>query len=251
MTKTVSILKFILFAFILVTISTSTTFAFKGQGGFFGQKSRVGYGIETAVTNLPAQELSQAEKDALIKMVEEEKLARDVYVFLYSQLNNVIFDRISQSEQRHMDAVSALISKYGLENPVEGLEVGQFVTPSMQDLYENLTSRGAESLEQALQVGATIEDLDIKDLKELIGQCDNQDILMVFQNLEKGSRNHMRAFTSYLKVMGISYNAQYLTQDEVDGIISKGWERGPVDQNGKIMNGFGRGWTMRSCPCLK
>ncbi len=251
MKKTVSILKFVLSGFVLVGLATTTTFAFMGQGGFFGQKSRVGYGIETAATNIPAQELSQAEKEALMKMVEEEKLARDVYAFLYGQWGNVIFDRISQSEQRHMDAVSALISKYGLENPVEGLEAGQFVTPSMQDLYENLTSRGAKSLEQALQVGATVEDLDIKDLKELMGQCDNQDMLMVFQNLERGSRNHMRAFTSYLRVMGGSYSAQFLSQDEVDGIISKGWERGPVDQNGKIMNGFGRGLGMRTCPCLK
>ena len=207
-------------------------------------------GMASTVSQLPKEDLSQEEREGLLKMVEEEKLARDVYSFLYDQWKTPVFSNIKNSEQRHMNAVISLISKYGLENPVQDLVPGQFVTPEMQELYDTLTSEGSKSLEQALQVGATIEDLDIKDLNELINKCDNQDILMVFQNLVKGSRNHLRAFTSYLKSMGLTYTAKYLSQDQVDQIIESDWERGPVDSNGKPLRGFigkGRGC---SCPCL-
>jgi len=45
-----------------------------------------------------------------------------------------------------------------------------------------------------LIVGITIEDLDIKDLQEKLKITDNNDVKMVFENLMKGSRNHMRSF---------------------------------------------------------
>ncbi len=41
----------------------------------------------------------------LLYMREEEKLARDVYDYLYEKWNAIIFDNISNSEQIHMDRV--------------------------------------------------------------------------------------------------------------------------------------------------
>ena len=64
----------------------------------------------------------------------------------------------------------------------------------MQTLYDTLVEQGKYSLLDALMVGATIEDLDIKDLQEFSSQIDNEDILLVYSNLERGSRNHMRSF---------------------------------------------------------
>ena len=237
---------------VAVLLVMPMTAANAGQGtprGFNGQGIGPG-GMASIVSQLPKEDLSQEEQEGLIKMVEEEKLARDVYSFLYNQWKSPIFLNIGGSEQRHMDAVSSLISKYGLENPVQGLEPGQFATAEMQELYDTLTSEGSQGLEQALQVGATIEDLDIKDLNELIEKCDNQDVLMVFQNLVKGSRNHLRAFTSYLESLGSTYTAKYLSQDEVNKIIESDWERGPVDSKGQPIRDFkGRGHGC-SCPCM-
>ena len=241
---------FIMVLAVLLIMPIAVANAGKGTPrGFIGRGMGPG-GMASTVSQFPKEDLSQEEREGLLKMVEEEKLARDVYSFLYDQWKAPIFSNIKNSEQRHMDAVISLISKYGLENPVQDLAPGQFATPEMQELFDTLTSEGSQSLEQALQVGATIEDLDIKDLNELIEKCDNQDVLMVFQNLVKGSRNHMRAFTSYLKSLGSTYMAKYLTQDEINQIIESDWERGPVDSKGQPMKGFkgkGRGC---SCPCM-
>ena len=60
---------------------------------------------------------------------------------------------------------------------------------------------------------------------------DNADILQVFNNLEKGSDNHLRAFVSTLETQtGETYEPQYLSVDEYQAILS-----------GSAGNGNGRG----------
>ena len=186
-------------------------------------------GLSSVVASLPAQDLSTEEEVGLTKMREEEKLARDVYQVLYQKWGAQVFGNITQSEQRHMDAIKALLDKYNLPDPVTDPSVGAFTSPEMQELYEKLVAQGEQSLVEALKVGATIEDLDLYDLYELLGKTDNADIQRVYENLAKGSRNHLRAFTTQLSLNGVTYEAQFLTQEQVDSIITSPMERGPAD----------------------
>ncbi len=216
-----------------IILGANTTFAARPGHGVGGNSGHVAITGTTLATQIPATELAQEEQDGLIKMREEEKLARDVYLYLYNTWQNPVFSNISKSEQRHMDAIKTLLDKYGLEDPITGMEPGMFKSAEMQELYNNLITKGSISLQDALQVGATIEDLDIKDLKELLEATDNEDIQLVYQNLMKGSRNHLRAFGSRLKNLGISYQAQFLSQEEVNEIINSPWERGRMGKGGK------------------
>ena len=175
---------------------------------------------------LPLEELSETELNALYYMVEEEKLARDVYSQLFDVWGMRVFQNISQSEQRHMDAIGALFNRYEIENPATGQETGYFENSELQNLYDVLVESGSTTLIDALYVGATIEDLDIDDLQERIATADNEDLILVFENLMKGSRNHLRAFVSLLEGQGVEYQAQYLTQEEVDAIVASDRERG-------------------------
>ena len=72
----------------------------------------------------------------------------------------------------------------------------------------------------ALKVGATIEEVDIVDLQKHLKENDNEDIALVYDNLMRGSRNHLRAFVINLKARGITYSPQYLTQTEYNTIIA-------------------------------
>jgi len=197
----------------------------RGQGHGRGQA-----GLSTVVASLPAQDLSTEEEVGLTKMREEEKLARDVYQVLYQKWGARVFGNITQSEQRHMDAIKALLEKYNLPDPVTDPSVGAFTSPEMQELYDKLVAQGEQSLVEALKVGATIEDLDLYDLYELLEQTDNADIQRVYENLAKGSRNHLRAFTTQLSLNGVTYEAQFLTQEQVDDIITSPRERGPAGE---------------------
>jgi hypothetical protein len=55
---------------------------------------------------------------------------------------------------------------------------------------------------------------------------DNKDILYVYSNLEKGSRNHMRAFNRNIENLGSVYIPQYISQAEFDAIVSGSMETG-------------------------
>jgi hypothetical protein len=206
----------------------------QGSGG--GSKGSQA-GLSSIIAALPYQELSTEEEDGLMLMREEEKLARDVYQLLYEKWELAIFNDIALSEQSHMTAIKSLLDKYGLTDPVSGLGVGEFASTEMQDLYDSLVEVGMTSVLSALHVGATIEDLDIYDLYHLLEGTDNSDIKTVYENLVKGSRNHLRAFAYQLSINGETYEAQYLSQDEIDDILTSEWERGMVDENGSQVTG--------------
>ena len=173
----------------------------------------------TSINSIPKSDLNNDEVDAILYIREEEKLARDVYLTLYEKWNLPIFKNIASSEQIHMDAVKQLIDRYGLKDPVVD-EIGKFTNPELQELYNKLVNKGSKSLEEALQVGATIEEVDIVDIKKYLSKVDNQDIQFIFNNLIKGSQNHLRSFVSIMKKYGITYSPQYLSQEEFNRIIS-------------------------------
>jgi hypothetical protein len=170
--------------------------------------------------------LSAEEEAGLLQMREEEKLARDVYLHLYEVWGQQIFENIAASEQQHMDAIKNLLDKYGLKDPASPNE-GVFDDLHIQALYDSLIIEGVQSKVAALQVGVTIEDLDIYDLTELVDETDKADIKRVYLNLTKGSRNHFRAFVGALDILGESYKTTYLSSEEILAILSSGWETGP------------------------
>lgn len=170
--------------------------------------------------------LSEAEVSGLVFMREEEKLAYDVYTTLYDVWGTKAFNNIAQSEATHMAAVKTLLDAYNIEDPVGTNGQGVFTNKALQELYTALVAQGSISQLDALMVGAEIEDLDIKDLQAQIEQTNNVSIINVYQNLMKGSRNHLRSFVGLIEKQGATYEARHLTQDEVDTIVNSPHERG-------------------------
>ncbi len=203
-----------------------------GKGALGGGRDFDG-GMNSVLTGLPMEDLGSQEEKGLLHMVEEEKLARDVYLALFEEWGHRIFRNIARSENRHMNSVRVLIQKYGLADPVRDDTVGVFTDPEMQQLYNELTYQARSSLQAALEVGAIIEDLDIYDLQKYLKKSDNEDIRVLFQNLQKGSRNHMRAYIRQLERYQISYQARYISQEDLEEILGTPMERGLYDADGK------------------
>ena len=188
--------------------------------------------LQTAIESIPPGELSEEEIRGLLYMREEEKLARDVYLVLYEKWGLPIFQNIARSEQTHMDAVKTLLDRYDLQDPVSD-EIGVFTNPDLQALYDQLISQGSQSVVDALKVGALIEEVDIEDLKSWIAKTDNRDVILVYENLMKGSRNHLRAFTSQLESYGVTYEPQVLSIEEYNEIVGTPMEAGPAGGGGQ------------------
>lgn len=188
--------------------------------------SQHGRQVESEVVSSTVEELTVLEADNLVFMREEEKLARDVYLTMYEAWGLNIFSNIAASEQSHTDAVAEMLEKYKLPDPVVDDRVGIFVNQALANLYDTLLARGYQSSLDALLVGALIEEVDMVDLKRAIEETDNEDIKVLYENLLAGSRNHLRAFVGLIEDQGIVYEAQFLTQEEVDAIVDSPIERG-------------------------
>ena len=152
-------------------------------------------------------------------MREEEKLARDVYQYLYDQYGQNVFKNIRSSEQAHMDAVLKVMQQFGIQDiahPTPGL----FNHPELQTLYNSLIEQGKTSLPNALIVGATIEDVDIKDLGLAVAGTTNATITSMYQKLECGSGNHLRAFAGNLSSLGVMYTPQFISAAQYQEILN-------------------------------
>ena len=187
-------------------------------------------------------EASTVEATDLVFMREEEKLARDSYMVLGEKWELAIFDNISKSEQRHMDALKVLLDGFGIVDPiVDESDVGTFADPALQTMFDDLMVSGSESVMEALKVGGAIEETDILDLQETIDRSENEYIISAYENLLCGSRNHLRAFVRQVEFYGEVYSPILMSQDELSAIVDFPIERGCGAGAGKQGNGSNKG----------
>ena len=211
----------------------------------FGYDGCLGYNQSgSLIDSLPLGELTQAEKDALLYMREEEKLAHDVYTLLADKWDLRVFERIAASEQVHMDAVMELLDRYGVADPAS-TQAGVFTNADLQALYNELISKGQTSLKDAWLVGGAIEEVDILDLDDRLELTDQQDIQVVFENLRKASYMHLNAFAAnYQAQTGTDYQPQYMTAKEYNASqVTRGnsaMGRGAGMRTGGMGSGRGR-----------
>jgi hypothetical protein len=137
---------------------------------------------------------AQSTDDLLIYLVEEEKLAHDVYTVLGDLWGGNVFTNIVQSETSHQDQVVALLASHGIADP-RSSELGVFSNPDLQALYDQLIAQGSTSLADAYAVGVAIEEKDIADLTVAMTTTTDADVLATLQVLLSGSENHLAAFS--------------------------------------------------------
>jgi hypothetical protein len=196
---------------LLLNVSATLLFALtallgRGPGNGFGNGNGSGNGnggpsgtpCEACQSTTPATTpLSATEKESLLYMREEEKLARDVYNAFYDRYGLRVFSNIAASEQAHMDAVLTLLNRYGLADPAAAAP-GVFNNDDLQALYDDLIDQGNASLTAALQAAVLIEETDIADLQDGLALTSHADLRAVYNNLLRASQNHLRAFSRQL-----------------------------------------------------
>ncbi|MEO5344358.1 MAG: DUF2202 domain-containing protein [Gammaproteobacteria bacterium SHHR-1] len=143
--------------------------------------------------------LSPAETDSLLFMIEEEKLAGDLYQAFYEQTGLEIFGRIAQAEDRHYDALIRQAERADLDlTGLNALGEGEFVNADLQLLYNQMLAEGSASTDAALAVGQAIEQADIADLQGSLDGLESPALIGVFERLLAGSENHLAAFDAWL-----------------------------------------------------
>lgn len=132
-------------------------------------------------------------------LLEEEKLAHDVYQAMYDKWGARVFTNIQGSETMHQKMVLALMESRNLPDS-RTTEFGKFNDPALQQFYDELIAQGNQNVTEAYKVGVAIEERDIADLKQTLATLDpkDTDVKDVIENLIHASENHLRAFNRQL-----------------------------------------------------
>ena len=165
---------------------TGTVYAssLERRGGPSGSGS-VGYGQQsgsrTYQSSYAVTPLSDVEEDVLTRAILEEYGAYNLYQSVIDQFGSVVpFAQIVRSEQQHINALTRLAVKYGVEVPAN---------PGLED------APVFETLADACEAGTAAEIADAALYDELSPLVVHTDILQVFSNLQSASLNsHLPAF---------------------------------------------------------
>lgn len=139
-------------------------------------------------------ELSSDIASLLTFLVQEEKMAYDLYTVIGNATGLRQMQNISRSEDRHIEAVRSLLAMYGVDDPTLDLAIGEFEDATLQALYDELLAIGSDS-SGAIEVGVAVEETDIKDIEEMLTQDLPTDIKRVLESLLAASYNHLAAFS--------------------------------------------------------
>ena len=233
---------------VLGTLSLITLAFLTGCGNSSGGKGKgKGQNNEGNSTELPASvelalnsensSLSEELANTISYMGNEERLAYDVYNRLYSEWGTKQFTNIAtKSEYKHITAVQKLVQKYKMSDdtnftnidlpalgymntPIEDMKAGTYDIAKIQNLYDDLVSKGLASEVDALKVGCMVEVTDVNDLDEdikLAQESNATDVEEIFNFLRDGSYNHYWAFNKGLTKKGITDGC--CTLGTVDGV---------------------------------
>jgi len=164
-----------------------------------------------------AAALTAREVQGILFIREEEKVARDLYLSLFDEVNLTVFIDLAKSEQSHMDSAKIPIEKYGLKDPVIE-QRGVFSNETLKMLYSDLLASGKRSAKDALEAAATFEEISIIDLEKEIDASQNEEVKVIYEGLLAGSRKHLRTYVRDLQDLGVSYQPRYLSQEQFDEI---------------------------------
>jgi hypothetical protein len=176
--------------------------------------------LSVALDALPLGQLTESEVEAIWYLREVEKLARDVLLVFDEQQDVEVFRRVAESEDTHTEAIKALIDRYNLWDPSSVTWEGYYNNEELLALHRQLVRQGVSSLVDALKVGATIQEISILDLREYRAETDDEDLQMVYENLLRASRNHLRVFAALLQERSEAYERAHLGRNLFDEIVS-------------------------------
>lgn len=156
---------------------------------------RVTTAPRAGTTVLPTAPLSDQEKADLLRMADEERMAKDLYTAIAAKYPDATtFTRIASSEQRHEQRVLALLDRYQLPHP--SATTGTYDNRTVQKLHDDWLARAQTSVGAAYRVGVDLEQADIADLRTTIDTSDNADLDQLYGHLLTASQHHEAAFTA-------------------------------------------------------
>ena len=174
--------------------------------------------LQLELAHLPLADLvSTDERNDLEWMRAEENLARDVCLAFLVKWKKGPFAAIAATEATHGEAVRQLLARYDIADPAPGPEGASATDPTFGAMYRDLITTGSRSYVDALRTAATVEELDIRDLRER--RSTREDVARVYQRLVEGSQVSLRTLLIEIERQGVAWVPTYLKAPELASIM--------------------------------
>ena len=151
---------------------------------------------------------------------DQAKLALDLNWVFMQRFYDPAFQSLGGMERAHMDQLLVLLRDNGLEPLVESRSASVYGVGEHADAYDSLRMQGWDSLLGAYQATAYVEEWDISEMRALIDSTHEQALVDTLTGLLSGAEDHLRLLVSRIKGLGHDYQAQLLSQSDVDTICS-------------------------------
>lgn len=151
---------------------------------------------------------------------DQEKLALDLNWEFLERWNDPVFQSLGALERGHKDQLYLLMSGYGLEPLVTTLTEGEYGIAEHTNAYGTLHAQGWGSLLGAYLATAYVEEWDISEMRALANSTTEPSVQETLSKLLPGAEDHLRVLVSRIYGLGHDYQAQLLSQADVDEICS-------------------------------
>ena len=160
-------------------------------------------------------------KEAIVLyLIEQEKLAHDLYRVLDTMWVTDVFNRVSNEELQHMAKLSAVACEFMIDVPVHFNEYpeGQFVDGRLRRLYTDLLLSANFSLEEAYLACANLEERKILDLKAALKQPNFDIETLTYKALLIGAEDNLKLFIRALLDVNTGYTPLWLSISEYESL---------------------------------
>lgn len=147
-----------------------------------------------APTDAPTGALTDAQKTTLAALMEEQKLAHDLYDAFANAYATSVFGCVSSEVSTQLTATGNLLTLYAVADPTAGQPPGKFTSAAIQQQYESLLAQGTTSLDSASAAARSLESTSIADLTAAATDLSAPDVLQLYANLLEASQRHLAAF---------------------------------------------------------
>jgi len=181
--------------------------------------------LDELMYRIPEGALSVEAMQGLVFLRNGERLARAVALDMMDHYGSHPFYGLAEAERTHGRAVSRLLDRYALYDPVAGLPMGVFDAPFWQAEYDFYTSQGALGYVDALLVSLEIQEAALVDIRYWYEQGESDAVVMeTWRALLMATRNHLRLLNRELESIGFEYTPIYVSRSEYEGIVTTSLE---------------------------
>ena len=189
------------------------------------------------IGNVLAQsgELDSAETETLVYLREFTKFKWDIFNVSSrvseeeNPARHSMYVSLAAEAENHLNDLKLLLDYYGIEDPVPmpyettwAFGYNNALVTDLANLYLNFVVWEQHSEEEVLDLIAYIVEMSIIDLRQAILETENSYLIDTYSELQAGAYPQLLTLISVYHTDPFDYEAQLLSQEEVEEIIAAG-----------------------------